>query len=165
MLRPQEISNSPEVVRRIGVIAMNTAIECDIYGNVNSTRINGSRLMNGIGGSGDFARSGYLSVFFTVTSAKKGAVSSIVPMVSHQDHGAQDVDLIVTERGVADLRGKSAKQRAQAIIAISSPDYQAQLQDYFDRACAATKNADKPHLLAEALSWHVNALEKGTMKK
>ena len=86
-------------------------------------------------------------------------------MVSHQDHGAQDVDLIVTERGVADLRGKSAKQRAQAIIAISSPDYQAQLQDYFDRACAATKNADKPHLLAEALSWHVNALEKGTMKK
>ena len=165
LLRPQEISNSPEVVRRIGVIAMNTAIECDIYGNVNSTRINGSKLMNGIGGSGDFARSGYLSVFFTVSSAKKGAVSSIVPMVSHQDHGAQDVDLIVTERGVADLRGKSAKQRAQAIIAISSPEYQAQLQDYFDRACAATKNADKPHLLAEALSWHVNALEKGTMKK
>ena len=45
LLRPQEISNSPEVVRRIGVIAMNTAIECDIYGNVNSTHIMGTKMM------------------------------------------------------------------------------------------------------------------------
>ncbi|MGN0940400.1 MAG: acetyl-CoA hydrolase/transferase family protein [Selenomonadaceae bacterium] len=165
ILRPEEISNSPEVARRIGVIAMNTAIEADIYGNVNSTRINGSRLMNGIGGSGDFARGGFMSVFFTVSTAKDGALSSIVPMVSHVDHIPQDVDVICTEQGLADLRGLSAKERARVIIdKCVHPDYKEQLNDYFKRACEATKNADTPHLLKEALSWHVNAMEKGTMK-
>jgi hypothetical protein len=58
ILRPQEISNHPEVVRRLGCIAMNGMIETDIYSNINSTHIAGSRIMNGIGGSGDFARNG-----------------------------------------------------------------------------------------------------------
>ena len=82
ILRPQEISNSPEVARRIGVIAMNTAIEVDIYGNVNSTHICGTKLMNGVGGSGDFARNGYLTVFFTAKSAplfRSAAISTMQP--------------------------------------------------------------------------------------
>ena len=101
ILRPQEISNSPEVARRIGVIAMNTAIEVDIYGNVNSTHICGTKLMNGVGGSGDFARNGYLTVFFTNSLAKGGKISSVVPFCSHIDHATLDVDVIVSERGVS----------------------------------------------------------------
>jgi succinyl-CoA:acetate CoA-transferase len=52
--RPQEISNHPEVIRRLGLLSVNTALECDIYGNVNSTHVNATHLVNGIGGSGEF---------------------------------------------------------------------------------------------------------------
>ena len=104
-LRQSEISNSPEVIRRLGVIAINTAIEVDLYGNANSTQINGTRMMNGIGGSGDFERNAYISIFTCPSTAKGGLISSIVPMVSHQDHSEHDVNIIVTEQGVADLRG------------------------------------------------------------
>src|SRR5690606_14031666 len=116
VLRSQQISNHPELVRRLGVIAMNAMIEADIYGNVNSTHIMGSAMMNGIGGSGDFARNGYLSFFVTPSTAKGGAISCIVPMVSHVDHTEHDTQIIVTEQGLADLRGLSPRQRAQVII-------------------------------------------------
>ncbi len=166
MLRPQEIANSPEVARRIGIIAMNTAIEVDIYGNVNSTHINGTKLMNGIGGSGDFARNGYLTVFFTTSMAKKGAVSSVVPFCSHIDHTEHDVDVIVSERGVADLRGLTPKERALVIIdKIANPKYQPILLDYFKRACEACGNSQTPHILEEAFSFHERAVKTGTMEK
>ena len=166
LLRPQEIANSPEAARRLGIIAMNTAIEFDIYGHVNSTHIMGSKMMNGIGGSGDFARNGKLTFFFTTSTAKNGDISSIVPMCSHIDHTEHDVDVFVTERGVADIRGLSPKERAQVIITnCAHPDYKPMLQDYFDRAVVATKNAHTPHLLDEALSWHARFLQTGTMKK
>lgn len=166
LLRPQEVANSPEVARRIGVIAMNTAIECDIYGNVNSTHIMGTKMMNGIGGSGDFARNAYLTVFFTVSTAKGGAISSIVPMCSHIDHTEHDVDIIVTEQGLADLRGLSPRQRAKVIIEnCAHPDYKPMLMDYYERALAATKSAHTPHILEEALSWHERFQATGTMKK
>jgi succinyl-CoA:acetate CoA-transferase len=166
LLRPQGISNNPELARRLGVIAMNTAIEIDIYGHVNSTHIMGSKMMNGIGGSGDFARSAYLTIFFTNSVAKGGAISSVVPMCSHVDHTEHDVDIYVSERGVADVRGLSPKQRAQVIIDnIAHPDYKPMLQDYFDRACKATGNAHTPHLMDEALSWHARFLQTGSMKK
>lgn len=165
ILRPQEISNNPEIARRIGVIAMNTAIELDIYGNVNSTHIMGSKLMNGIGGSGDFARSASITIFSTPSTAKGGAISSIVPMVSHVDHTEHDVMVIVTEQGYADLRGLSPKERAVKIIEnCAHPDYKEALMDYFNRACEAGAK-QTPHILSEALSWHVNFVEKGTMKK
>ncbi len=108
VLRPQEISNHPEIIRRLGVIAMNGMIEADIYGNVNSTHVMGSRIQNGIGGSGDFARNGYLSIFMAPSTAQKGSISTIVPMVSHVDHTEHDVSVIVTEQGLADLRGSVA---------------------------------------------------------
>lgn len=126
ILRQQDISNHPELIRRLGIIAMNGLIEADIYGNVNSTHIMGSRMMNGIGGSGDFARNSYLSIFVTPSTAKDGAISSIVPFVSHVDHTEHDVKIIVTEQGVADLRGLSPRQRAKAIIEnCAHPDFRA----------------------------------------
>lgn len=166
MLRPQEVANSPEVARRIGIIAMNTAIEFDIYGNVNSTHIMGSKMMNGIGGSGDFARNAYLTCFFTTSTAKGGLISSIVPMVSHVDHTEHDTDIFVTEQGLADVRGLSPRERARVIIEnCAHPDYKPMLLDYLERAEAETKKAHTPHIIKEALSWHERFIETGSMKK
>lgn len=164
ILRPQEISNHPEVIRRLGIIAINTAVEADIYGNVNSTNIMGSRMMNGIGGSGDFTRNAYVSIFTTASTAKKGKISSIVPMVSHHDHTEHDVMIVITEQGVADLRGLSPKERAEAIINnCAHPDFRPMLLDYFDRAKEG-KYKHTLHILQEALSWHERFIKKGTMK-
>ena len=164
ILRPQEISNHPELVRRLGVIAMNSMIEADIYGNINSTHLMGSSMMNGIGGSGDFARNGYLSFFVTPSVAKDGKISCIVPMCSHVDHTEHDTQIIVTEQGLADLRGLAPRQRAKVMIEkCAHPDYRPMLQDYFDRACS--KGAlHTPHLLTEALSWHQRFLDTGDMR-
>ncbi|WP_371371558.1 acetyl-CoA hydrolase/transferase family protein [Sporomusa aerivorans] len=165
LLRPQEVANSPEIARRIGVIAMNTAIEFDIYGHVNSTHIMGTKMMNGIGGSGDFARNAYLTFFFSNSIAKNGDISSVVPMCSHFDHTEHDIDVFITERGVADVRGLSPKERARVIIKnCAHPDYQPMLMDYLERAEKATGNAHTPHILTEALSWHTRFLETGSMK-
>lgn len=116
IFRSQEISNHPEVIRRLGVVAINTALEADIYGNVNSSHIMGSKIMNGIGGSGDFARNARVSIFTTESVAKNGSISCIVPMVSHVDHTEHDVQIIITEQGVADLRWKTPKERAELMI-------------------------------------------------
>jgi succinyl-CoA:acetate CoA-transferase len=165
VLRPQEISNHPELIRRLGCIAMNGMIEADIYGNVNSTHIAGSRIMNGIGGSGDFARNGYLSIFMAGSTAKGGAISGIVPMVSHVDHTEHDSMVLVTEQGLADLRGLAPKQRAKLVIAnCAHPDYRPMLQDYFDRACHTSYGKHTPHLLGEALSWHQRFIDTGSMR-
>ena len=165
LLRPQEISNHPEVIRRLGVIAMNGFIEADIYGHVNSTHLMGTRIQNGIGGSGDFARNGYVSIFVSPATAKGGAISSIVPMVSHVDHTEHDVDVIVTEHGLADLRGLSPTRRARQIIAhCAAPEYRAALQDYVDRALSGAYGRHTPHLLDEALSWHTRFVTTGTMR-
>ena len=164
LLRPQEISNHPEVIRRLGCIAMNGMIEADIYGNVNSTHVAGSRIMNGIGGSGDFARNSYLSVFMSPSTAKGGKVSGIVPMVSHVDHTEHDTMVLVTEQGLADLRGLSPKQRARQVIDhCAHPRFKPLLQDYFDRASHESYGQHTPHLLGEALSWHQRMVETGSM--
>lgn len=160
-LRQSEISNSPEVIRRLGVIAINTAIECDIYGNVNSTHISGTKMMNGIGGSGDFIRNAYISIFTCPSTAKKGLISSIVPMVSHHDHTEHDVNVIVTEQGVADLRGKSPRERALAIINnCAHPDYRPLLLEYLR---LAGNGGQTPHALTHAFAMHNALAEKGDM--
>ena len=165
LLRPQEISNSPEVVHRLGVIAMNTALEVDIYGNVNSTHVTGTKMMNGIGGSGDFARNAFLTIFYTPSIAKNGAISSIVPMCSHIDHTEHDVDVIITEQGIADLRGLAPRKRALEIINnCVHPDYKPVLLDYYNRAVEATKHAHTPHIIKEALSFHEKFIETKSMK-
>ncbi len=159
VLRPQEISNHPELVRRLGVIAMNGMLEADIYGNVNSTHVMGSRIMNGIGGSGDFARNGYLSIFMSASTAKGGALSCIVPMTPHVDHTEHDVQVLVTEQGLADLRGLSPKQRARAVIEhCAHPDFRPALRDYLQRALDNGPGRHTPHLLQEAYAWHLRAI-------
>nr|WP_317893504.1 acetyl-CoA hydrolase/transferase family protein [uncultured Sphingomonas sp.] len=165
VLRPQEISNHPELVRRLGCLAMNGLIEADIYGNVNSTHVMGSRIQNGIGGSGDFARNAYISIFMTPSIAKGGAISAIVPQVAHVDHINQDVQVIVTEQGLADLRGLSPKQRARLIIEnCAHPDYRPMLADYYARALKGSYGLHAPSLPGEALSWHQRFMDTGTMR-
>ena len=162
VLRPSEISNHPEVVRRLGVISINTAIEADIYGNVNSTHIGGTRMMNGIGGSGDFTRNAYISIFTCPSVAKEGKISAIVPMVSHADHTEHDVNIVVTEQGVADLRGKSPKERAQAIIEnCAHPDYKNILRDYLKQTDG---KAQTPHSIRAALGMHAELAKSGDMR-
>jgi succinyl-CoA:acetate CoA-transferase len=164
ILRPQEISNHPEIIRRLGLIAMNTAIEADIYGNVNSTHIAGTRMMNGIGGSGDFARNAYLSIFTTPSVIKGGRISCIVPMASHIDHTEHDVKVIITEQGVADLRGLSPRERARVIIDnCAHPDYRPLLHEYL-RYAEKTTLHHTPHILEEAFSWHIKLAKEGSMR-
>jgi len=165
VLRPQEISNHPELIRRLGCIAMNGLIEADIYGAVNSTHVMGSRIQNGIGGSGDFARNAYISIFMTPSLARKGTISAIVPQVSHVDHPAQDVHILVTEQGLADLRGLSPKQRARTIIGnCAHPDFRPMLEDYYARALTGSYGLHAPALPGEALSWHQRFIDTGSMR-
>ena len=162
IIRPQEISNNPEVVRRLKVVALNTPIECDIYGNVNSTHIMGSSMMNGIGGSGDFARNAGLTIFATASVAKSGRISCIVPMCSHIDHTEHDVMVIITEQGVADLRWKSPRERAECIIEnCAHPKYRDELRSYFTEACLC--GGHTPHILSKAFSFHQRYMETGSM--
>ncbi len=164
VLRPQEMSNHPEIVRRLGIISINTALEFDIYGNVNSTHVCGTRMMNGIGGSGDFARNANMSIFVTKSIAKGGAISSVVPMVSHVDHTEHDVDILVTDQGLADLRGLAPRERAiQVINHCVHPDYREALLDYYERA--VLRGGHTPHLLEEAFSWHSRLEAQGSMKQ
>jgi len=163
ILRPQEISNNPEIIRRLGSISMNTALEVDIYGNINSTHIMGTKMVNGIGGSGDFTRNAYLSIFVTPSVAKNSNISCIVPMVSHVDHTEHDVQVIVTEQGLADLRGLSPRERARAIISqCAHPDYISELESYLNEA--TKRGGHTPHMIEKSLSWHQRYIEKGSMK-
>ncbi len=162
VLRPQEISNHPELVRRMGLIAMNTALEFDIYGNVNSTHVLGTKMMNGIGGSGDFARAARISIFITKSDAKDGKISSVVPFVSHVDHSEHDVDVVVTEQGLADLRGLAPRERAELIIEnCVHPAFKPALRAYFEEA--KERGGQTPHVLEKALSFHTNLAKYGTM--
>ncbi len=161
LLRPLEYSNNPEVARRIGIIAINTALEADIYGNINSTHVLGTKMMNGIGGSGDFTRSGYLSIFTTPSVAKDGDISCFVPMVSHLDHSEHSVKIIISEYGIADLRGKSPRQRAEEIInKVVHPDYREKLREYLE---ISSQGQTKMHFDA-CFEFHRQFKETGSMK-
>lgn len=160
LMRPGEISNNPEVVRRLGLIAMNTALEADIFGNVNSTHVVGTKMMNGIGGSGDFCRNSYLSIFSCPSIQKGGKISTIVPMVSHVDHSEHSVKILATEQGVADLRGKDPRQRAETIIEnCVHPMYKELMWDYLK----LSKGGHTPHTLGAAFALHQAFQETGDM--
>jgi len=163
ILRPQEISNHPEIIRRLGLITINTALEFDIYGNVNSTHVNGTHMMNGIGGSGDFTRNAFMSVFVTKSLAKGGKISSVVPFAPHIDHTEHDVAILVTEIGLADLRGLAPRERAPRIIEnCAHPAFRDRLFDYYQRACKE-RGGQTPHIIEEALSWHARSLKGEAM--
>ncbi|MDP4210920.1 MAG: acetyl-CoA hydrolase/transferase family protein [Bacteroidota bacterium] len=161
ILRPQEISNNPEVVRRLGLITINTALEADIFGNVNSTHVLGKQMMNGIGGSGDFTRNSFFSIFTCPSVAKGGKISAIVPMVSHIDHNEHSVNVLITEQGIADLRGKSPVQRAQIIIEnCVHPEYKQLLWDYVK----LSNKVYTPQTLSASFGMHINFAETGDMR-
>jgi succinate CoA transferase len=161
VLRPQEISNNPEVARRLGLITINTALEADIFGNINSTHVCGTKMMNGIGGSGDFTRNAYISIYTTPSTAKNGCISSIVPMVSHLDHSEHSVKILITEHGIADLRGKSPIQRAHEIIEkCVDPTYRPMMREYLGKS----KVAHTQHNLALAFAMHEEFLRSGDMR-
>ena len=161
LLRPQEISNNPEIVRRLGIITINTALELDVFGNVNSTHVLGKNMMNGIGGSGDFTRNAYISIFTCPSVAKQGMISAIVPNCSHMDHSEHSVQVIITEQGVADLRGKGPAERAKLIVEnCAHPDYKDSLMSYF----SATSDGHTPSTLKKAYAMHQSFLETGDMR-
>lgn len=162
ILRPSEISNNPEVIARIGVCAMNTAIEADIYGHVNSTKISGTKMMNGIGGSADFTNNAYLSIFTCGSTTKDGCISSIVPFCSHIDHTSHFVDAVITEYGVADLRGVGDMERARRMVAIAHPDYRPLLNDYL--RLAEKYGGEVHHILSAAFAMHDTYRRKGDMR-
>jgi succinyl-CoA:acetate CoA-transferase len=162
VLRPQDVSNHPEVIRRLGLIALNTALEADIYGNVNSTHVGGTHMMNGIGGSGDFARNARMAIFATKSVARDGKISSLVPMVPHVDHNEHDVDILVTEQGLADLRTLAPRERVKEVIdRCAHPSYREVLRDYSRDAQRYAGHT--PHALERAFEMHINLRDRGSM--
>jgi acyl-CoA hydrolase len=160
VLRPQEISNNPAVVRQLGVIALNAALEVDLYGHVNSTHLCGQTMVNGIGGSGDFARNAYLSIFICPSVARGGKISTIVPMCTHVDHNEHSVQVIVTEQGLADLRGLAPRERAARLIdRCTHPAYRDYLRQYVQQAGSGHIRHDLSH----CFELHRNLLRHGTM--
>ncbi|SNR25569.1 acetyl-CoA hydrolase/transferase C-terminal domain-containing protein [Halorubrum vacuolatum] len=150
VLRPADISNAPELIDRFGVVGVNSAVEVDLYGNVNATHIRGTHIVNGIGGGGDFSRNCRLGIIALPSTAVDGDVSRIVPVTSHVDHTEHDASVVVTEHGVADLRGKSPRERSAALTAVADPSFQDDLRAYRERA---GEGGNTPHDLGSAHSW------------
>jgi succinyl-CoA:acetate CoA-transferase len=96
--------------------------------------------------------------------AKQGKISAFVPMVSHVDHNEHSVQVMVSEHGLADLRGKSPKERAKIIIdKCVHPMYKDLLKDYFEHAQKVSFAQHTPHDLKQAFSWHIRLQETGSM--
>src|SRR5699024_3424934 len=160
----QEISNYPENISKLGLIAINTALELDSYGNVNSTHVTGTKMMNGISGSGDFARNSRLAIIVTKSIANNDEIYSEVPFASTYGNTEHDVDVIVTEQGYADLRGLAPRDCVTLIIEnCAHPMYREQLWEYYNEALE--RGGQTPHVLEKALSWHTNLQKQGTMRQ
>lgn len=162
VLRPIDVTNSPEVINRLGVISINTALEADIFGNVNSTHIMGTDIVNGIGGAADFSRNAYLSIFVCKSSAKSGNLSTIVPLCSHIDTSEHSAKVIITEYGIADLRGKPPAERAHLIIKnCAHPDY----RDLLYKFLSFGGKKHEPIDLRKVYDMHLAFQEFGDMRK
>jgi acyl-CoA hydrolase len=161
VLRPEDISNHPELIRRLGVLSLNTALEVDCFGHVNSTHLQGKNIVNGIGGSGDFTRNAQVSIFVLPSTAKNGTISGIVPFCSHVDHSEHDTQVIITEWGIADLRGKSPRRRARCIVDnCAHPDYRPLLRDYLN----LSPGGHLGHDLRHAFAFHLALSATGDMR-
>lgn len=164
IIRQQEITNSPEVIHRLGLVSMNTALEMDIFGNVNSTHVFGSKLMNGIGGSADFTRNCFLPIFMSPSTSKGGKISNIVPMVTHTDQSEHSTQIFVTEQGLADLRGLSPLAKARLIIEkCAHPRFKATLHQQLENALASAPGRQIPIDLRHVFDLHLNYLRNGDM--
>lgn len=173
LLRSQAVSNAPEIIKRLGVIGMNTPVEVDIYAHANSTCVSGTRMLNGLGGSADFLRNAKYSIMHTPSSRPSKTdphgVSCIVPMCTHIDQTEHDLDVIVTEQGLADVRGLSPRERARVIInKCAHPKYQPILTHYYEKAESEGLKkgmGHEPHLLFNAFDLHKALAEEGSMLK
>lgn len=113
------------------LISINTALEIDLYGQVNAEFI-GDHEYGGSGGQYDFVKGASLSrrgksIIAMQSTAKGGTLSTIVPRVPMVTDTRMDVEWVVTEFGAVNLRGKSTKQRADALISIAHPDFRSEL--------------------------------------
>lgn len=164
IIRQQEITNSPEVIHRLGLVSMNTALEMDYFGNVNSTHVFGSQLMNGIGGSADFTRNCFLPIFMSPSSSKGGKISNIVPMVTHTDQSEHSTQIFVTEQGLADLRGLSPVAKAREIIKkCAHPRFKAVLTEQLESGLSHAPGKQVPIDLRHVFDLHLNYLKNGDM--
>ena len=165
VIRNTDVTNSAETVGRLGLITLNSGIEMDVYGNVNSSHVAGTKVVNGLGGGAGFASNAGLSVMLFTAETKGGAISTIVPMVTHQDISEHDVDVVVTDQGVADLRGKDDVERARCIIEhCAGPNYREPLRAYLEKAVREA-GGHHPQLLREAFAWHLRLRETGSMQE
>ena len=163
VLRPMTLVNSAELIQRTGVTSINGCLEMDLKGQVNSSHLLGSKIMAGIGGTYDYSRNSPCSIFVARSMTKGGKISSVVPMVSHVDHTMHDVDVLVTEQGLADLRGLDPLARARTIIRqCAHPDFKGLLSDYLDKATREPGHI--PVCLEEAGAFHTRFKQTGSMK-
>lgn len=136
-MHPVNFTNDPYLAAQNDrLIAINATMQVDLLGQCGSESI-GDLPYSGTGGQVDFVRAANRSrdgkAFIVVPStAKSGSISRIVPVLASGTHvttSKNDVNYVVTEYGVAQLRGKSAKQRAQELIAITHPDFRSELRE------------------------------------
>ena len=134
VLRPYDVTNSLEVIARLNVVTVQQAIEVDVFGGANTSHV-GRNAHNGVGGSQDFTRAARLVVVAMASTAAGDRYSRIVPLLSSPDIPRQDVDVLVTEQGHADLRGLSPRERAERIIdRCSHPRFREDLWAYYRAA-------------------------------
>ncbi|ELY40958.1 acetyl-CoA hydrolase/transferase C-terminal domain-containing protein [Natronorubrum sulfidifaciens] len=151
ILRTAALSNSPALIDRFGVVGINSAVEVDLYGHVNSTHVGGSRVLNGVGGSGDFNRNSPLTIT-TLPSRHGTETSCLVPMCPHVDHTEHDISVVITEQGIADLRGRSPRERSRLLIEeCAHPQFVDDLEAYLERSEA--NGGHIPHHLESAFFW------------
>jgi acyl-CoA hydrolase len=140
VFKPIPELSPPDVLAGVDrLVAMNSALQVDLTGQVNA-EVAGSRYLGGIGGQADFLRGAQLSpggrsIVMLPATAVRGTMSRIV---RHLDQGVvttprSGVDHVITEFGVADLRGKSLNERAEALIAIAAPEYRRALSEDIGR--------------------------------
>lgn len=141
MMLPVDYVNDPYVIRQNdNLISINSCVQVDLQGQVVSTSI-GKDEISGVGGQVDFVRGanmskGGKSIIAISSTAGGGKISKIVPFISEGSSvttSRHDVGYIVTEYGVAELRGKTLRDRAKALISIAHPDFKDELQEEFER--------------------------------
>jgi acyl-CoA hydrolase len=142
-MHPSNFTNDPYIAgQNDKLVSINASLQVDLLGQCGSESI-GHLPYSGTGGQADFVRAanrsrGGKSFIVLPSTAKNGTVSRIVPTLSAGTHvttSKNDVNYVVTEYGVAQLRGKSAKERAQALVAIAHPDFRGWLREEADRMC------------------------------
>jgi len=140
-MHPVDVTNDPyEAARNDKLCAINATLQIDLLGQCGSESL-GPLPYSGTGGQSDFVRAANRSregkAFIVLPSTAKGdSISRIVPTLTpgtHMSTSKNDINYVVTEFGVAQLRGKSAKQRAQELIAIAHPDFRGELREQAKR--------------------------------